>query len=168
MDAARLVELLKKNPERTRWEYINFILEPYGEFQGRAILSQLYRLKDIEQQLGQTVEGVETIRLEHEQAQINQWLEGFSDGEIEEHLEGLENNDAAYWVQRLGREAAVDMVTRGRISKETLDRAILLNEDDYRAMTETCNTILQVIGNVTREVEDNMGLHPQLPEGEPQ
>lgn len=162
MDAERLTELLKKNPQRTRWEFVNFVLEPYGEFQGRAILSQLYRLKEIREVMSMTTE------LAHEQTQIETWLKGFTDGEIDDHLAHVEQQDANYWVQRLGREAAVDIISGGRISKATMEKAVLLDETNYRAFTETCNTIIRVVGDVTRDVERSMGMVPQLPDGEPQ
>ena len=163
MDSELVKSLIEKYPNRTRWEYVNFVLEPYGEFTGRAILSQLRRLREIELQLPAT-------DLAAERQQIEAWLATFSQGEITEHLDKIEENDSAYWVQRLGREAAVDMVTKGRISKEVLDKAILFDEANYRAFTETCNTIIKVVGDVTRDVEMQMGLMspPQLPDGEPQ
>ncbi len=167
MNKQTLYKLLKDHSPRSQWEYTNFVLEPYGEFTGRAILSQMQRLAELEDVLDQTVEGSMTIGLAHERDQIARWLDQFSPQEIEQHLMEIESKDADYWVQRLGREAAVDMVCRGRIGESVLSRAILLDEGRYRQFSETCNTILKVVGDVTRDVEEKMGLYPQLPEGEP-
>lgn len=168
MNRELLDQLLKTNPQRTRWEYVNFLLEPYGEFTGRAILSQLYRLKEINEILEHASETSAAVQLAHEQLQITAWLATMSQEEIAQHLAEVEAKDPDYWVQRLGREAAVDMVSTGRISKATLDRAILLDETRYREFARVSNTILQVVGDVTRDVEHEMGIiPPQLPQGEP-
>ena len=170
MDAAQLVELLKKHPTRSRWEYVNFVLEPYGEFTGRAILSQLHRLNEINALLAQDTDSSQTIDLTHEQQQIEAWLSTFSQTEMQQHLSDIEGTEAAYWTQRLGREAAVDLLSKGRVSPEVMSRAILLDETNYMEFTKTCTTIGKVINDITMQVEREMGVfNPNnLPQGEPQ
>jgi|AntAceMinimDraft_1070359.scaffolds.fasta_scaffold00700_9 hypothetical protein len=162
MELETVKALTAKYPQRSRWEYVNFVIEPYGEFQGRAILSQLRRLRDLDKL------DADDQDVQHEIQQVGAWLSQFSQEEITQHLEGMENTESAYWSERLAREAAVDLLSVGKVSKAVMERAVLFDESAYRQFSQTCNTILQVITQVTREVETEMGMHPQLPEGEPQ
>lgn len=164
MDIELVNKLLEgRNTARSRWEYINFVIEGYGEHQGRALLAQLHRRRDITEITNLTPALID------EAAQIDLWLSQYSQAEIQEHLDSIEANESTYWAERLGREAAVDLLTRGRVTKEVMERAILLDEDNYRKFAETSTTIIKVVSEVTREVEQSMGVFPaQLPEGEPQ
>ena len=164
MDIELIKQLLEgRNTARSRWEYINFVIEGYGEHQGRALLAQLQRRREIDD-----IPNASSALLD-EATQIDRWIAQFSKTEIQELLDGIEGNESQYWTERLGREAAVDLLTRGRVTKEVMERAILLDEDSFRKFVETSTTIIKFVSDVTREVEQQMGVFPaQLPDGEPQ
>lgn len=152
---------------QSQWEFDNFIMEAYGEHMGRAVLYVLTRLRDITDQSA-TLAVKDSSRLsdlQAERAQLETWLARWSTEELEQHLATLEQNEEQYWVERLGREAVVDLMTQGRVSKEVMSRAILLSEDNYRRFVEVSGTIGNMVNTISREVEQAQGY--TLPENMP-
>lgn len=156
--------LAGRHSRQTRWEFINFIIEPYGEFRGRAVLAVLARLREIDSLRANTVEQTILSDLEAEADQLNNWIDQYSQEEIEKLLATVEENEEGYWAQRLGREAAVDLLSQGRVSKETMSRAVLLSEDAYRVFAETCGSIAHVVNSISQEVEREQNFAASLPE----
>jgi hypothetical protein len=81
-------------------------------------------------------------------------------------LATIEDQEADYWAERLGREAAVDLMSQGKVSKEVMSRAVLLSEEGYRKFAETCGSISYVISTTSKEVEMSQG-YATMPEGMP-
>lgn len=168
MDIAKVRQLLEGRCTRqSQWEFTNFVLEAYGEHQPRAVQDLLVRRRAIEDQLNSLPVARDTERSEliAEQQQLDQWLDQWTAEELAQQLDQLEAGEEAYWVERLGREAVVDMMTTGRVSKETMSRAVLLSEENYRKFVETSGTIGSFINAITQEVEQAQGL--SLPENLP-
>jgi hypothetical protein len=172
MDQSTARRLLQgRHSTRTQWEFVNFVLEEQGSHMPRQVLAQLTRYRDISDQLdvipadtGMNL----TLRedLIAERKQIEAWLEQCTEQELAEHLAGLEAGEAEYWPEHLGRQAAVDLLSIGHVSKEVIARAVLLSEDDYRKFATVCGNISHVINSVSREIDHQMG-YGSLPEGQP-
>jgi hypothetical protein len=169
MDQTQVRRLLANQcTHQSRWEFTNFIMEPYGEFQGRAALAVLSRRRDIADTLAITPERMHSQRVDltNELAHLDQWLDQYTEEELAAQLATIEDNEADYWAERLGREAAVDLLTQGKTSKEVMSRAVLLSEEGYRKFAETCGHIGHTISSISREVEQEQG-YASLPEGMP-
>jgi hypothetical protein len=82
------------------------------------------------------------------------------------YYDSIEENEEDYWVERLGREAAVDLFISQKVSKEVMNRAVLLPEEQYRKWVEICGTIGHTLNTVSQEVEQAQG-YAILPEGQP-
>ncbi len=156
--------LSNRHSRQTRWEFINFIVEPYGEFKGRAVLAALARLRELDEIISRTNEQHILSDLSAEAEQLHNWLDQFTESQIKELLDGIEDQEEQYWAQRLGREAAIDLLSQGRVSKETMSRAVLLSEDAYRSFAETCGNIAHVVNTISQEVERQQGFAASLPE----
>jgi hypothetical protein len=102
----------------------------------------------------------------NELAYLDQWLDQYTEQQLGDMLDTIEDNEANYWAERLGREAAVDLLTLGKTSKEVMGRAVLLSEEGYRKFAETCGHIGHTISSISREVEQEQG-YTSLPEGMP-
>jgi hypothetical protein len=50
--------------------------------------------------------------------------------ELEEHLEYNEEQERKYWIARLGKQAALDLLTSGRIGLGNMDSIAMLSEED--------------------------------------
>lgn len=156
---------------QSRWEFVNFILETYGDYQGRAAMAVLARRRAIADMLDDMAldsAGQLTLKteLEAEAGQLDQWLDQFSEAELAEMLDGIEANEQDYWVERLGREAAVDLFISQRVSKDVMFKAVLLPEEQFRKFIEICGNIGHTINTVSQEVEQAQG-YAVLPEGQP-
>jgi hypothetical protein len=106
------------------------------------------------------------VDLANELAHLDQWLDQYTEEELAAQLATIEANEADYWAEKLGREAAVDLLTQGKTSKEVMSRAVLLSEEGYRKFAETCGHIGHTISSISREVEQEQG-YVSLPEGMP-
>jgi hypothetical protein len=172
VDIEQVRTLLKgRSTAQSRWEFVNFVLEPYGEFRGRAAQAVLARRRAIADQLEDMALSSATNRtlaeeLAAEAQHLDQWLDQHSPEELAEMLNSLEQHEDDYWPEHLGRKAAVDLISGGRVSSEVMSQAVLLNEDGYRKFTEVCGNITYVINTITREVEAAQG-YTSLPEGQP-
>ena len=153
---------------QSQWEFTNFVMEPYGEYQGRAALAVLSRRRDITDTLESTPEAQHSLRVDlvNELAQLDKWLDQYTEQELADSLATIEANEENYWAEKLGREAAVDLLTQGRVSKEVMSRAVLFGEEAYRKFAETCGHIGHVINTISRQVEQEQG-YTSLPEGMP-
>ena len=175
MDVQTVRKLLDKHStQQTRWQLANFVIESYGEIQGRAVLAQLARRREIADQLEDLALNTAANRtlateLKLEAEQLDLWLDQYTEKELADLLDTVESQEAAFWPEHLGRLAAVDLITSGRASKPVMDKAVLLPEDQYRKFAEVCSTIVKVINDVTMQAEREAGIfNPNLPEGQPQ
>lgn len=172
MDQSTIRKLLSgRHSTRTQWEFVNFVLEEQGSHQPRQVLAQLTRLRDINDQLGNIPgDGGMNLSLREdliaEKGQISAWLDQFTEEELSAHLEGLEAGEAEYWPEYLGRQAAIDLLSTGHVSREVIARAVLFSEEDYRKFATVCANISHVINTVSREIDHQMG-YGNLPEGQP-
>jgi hypothetical protein len=166
--------LSKHSTRQTRWQLANFVIESYGEFQGHAVRAQLGRRREIADQLEDLALNTAHARtlateLQLEAEQLDLWLDQHSERELADLLQLVEEQEAAFWPEHLGRMAAVDLITSGRASKPVMDKAVLLSEDQYRKFAEVCSSIVKVIQDVTQQAERDAGIsNPNLPQGQPQ
>lgn len=168
MDITQVRRLLQgRCTKRSQWEFTHFVMEAYGDYTPRAVQSVLARLREIDDQLMATPYNNDTLRceLEAEAQQLHGWVSQFSEEELATQLDRLEEFEEAYWVERLAREAVVDMLSTGKVSRETMSRAILLKEENYRKFVEISATLGQYVDGLTREIEQ--AHNPNLPENMP-
>ena len=167
MDTKTINTLLAAHCTRqSQWEFENFFLEQQGEFRGRRAQAVLTRRRTLAQLLALPTAADQRQDMVNEVRQLDQWLEEQGHDQLALDLASLEAEEAEYWPQRLGREAAVDLMSLGRVSKEVMTRAVLLSEEGYRKFAETCGSVSYVITEASREVEQSQG-YATMPEGMP-
>jgi hypothetical protein len=172
VDIEQVRKLLEgRSTRQSRWEFVNFVLEPYGDYQGRAAQAVLARRRDIADQLASLPSDsglalTQRTELAAEAEHLDRWLDQHSPEELAQMLSTLEEQEESYWPEHLGRRAAVDLLSRGKVSREVMSLAVLLSEEGYRKFTEVCGNITYVINTITREVEAQQG-YASLPEGQP-
>jgi hypothetical protein len=167
MDMTTVTRLLSSQcTKQSRWEFVNFVLEEHGEFKGRAAQSVLARRRQLHELLSHTAQESLRTDLINEAVQLDQWLDQHTEQELADMLATIEDQEADYWAERLGREAAVDLMSQGKVSKEVMSRAVLLSEEGYRKFAETCGSVSYVISTTSKEVEMAQG-YATMPEGMP-
>jgi hypothetical protein len=146
--------------ERSNWEYKHFFLERTAANWPRQVVSQLKELRriidtksDLER-IGWTSEN-QTLRdeLSKQEVQVEEWLKQYTEDEIKEAIADYENAEAEYWPTELGRRAAIDILSTGKISKEVTELALLLEEEDFRTYVKVCGDIASAATLVSQEVQ---------------
>ena len=162
MEIAQVRELLLPvSTERSAWEYKHFVLERTAANWPRQVVTQLKELRTIldlqhDLSMGAWTAAGQTRRdeLDKQKAQVEAWLAQYNDEEIREAIADYEDAEAAYWPQELGRRAAIDMLSTGKISQAVTEMALLLEEDAFREYVQTCGDIASAATVTSQEVAE--------------
>ena len=162
MEIAQVRELLQPvSTERSAWEYKHFVLERTAANWPRQVVTQLKELRTIldlqhDLSMGAWTAAGQTRRdeLDKQKAQVEAWLAQYNDEEIREAIADYEDAEAAYWPQELGRRAAIDMLSTGKISQAVTEMALLLEEDAFREYVQTCGDIASAATVTSQEVAE--------------
>jgi len=172
MEIQQVRELLKDvSTERSDWEYKNFVLERTAANWPRQVVTQLNDLRnildrrhDLEMAAWSAENQTRRNELDKQQNQIESWLKQFTDEEIKEAVADYEHAEAEYWPVELGRRAAIDMLSSGRISKEVTELALLLPEEGFKIYVKTCGDLASAATILSKEVEAEANQTPgELP-----
>jgi hypothetical protein len=161
MELEQIKELLATvSTERSNWEYQHFFLERTAANWPRQVVGQLKELRRIidlkhDLECAQWSSQNQTLRneLTKQEVQVNAWINQYTSDEIKEAVADYENAEAEYWPSELGRRAAIDMLSTGRISKEVTELALLLEENDFRTYVKVCGDLASAATVVSQEVQ---------------
>jgi hypothetical protein len=161
MELQQIKDLLAAtSTERSNWEYQHFFLERTAANWPRQVVGQLKELRRIidlkhDLECDKWTSQNQTLReeLTKQQTQVENWLKQYTDDEIKEAVNDYENAEAEYWPSELGRRAAIDMLSTGKISKEVTELALLLEENDFRTYVRVCGDLASAATIVSQEVE---------------
>jgi hypothetical protein len=161
MELEQINELLATvSTERSNWEYQHFFLERTAANWPRQVVGQLKELRriiDLKHDLerAQWSSQNQTLRneLTKQEVQVETWLKQYTADEIKEAVGDYENAEAEYWPSELGRRAAIDILSTGKISKEVTELALLLEETDFRTYVKVCGDLASAATLVSQEVQ---------------
>ena len=81
------------------------------------------------------------------------------DGETEEAvLARAEADDKIHWITLLGRRAAADLLTLGKVQPETMLEMSSLPEEDFRAVVKVATGTARKLNDLTVEAEKELNL----------
>lgn len=172
MEIATVRQLLSTiSTERSQWEYDHFVLEKHRSSWPRQVVGQLRELRRILDQqhdlnMSAWTAEKQTLRdeLEKQRHQVETWLGQYSDEQIRDAIADYEYAEAEYWPQELGRLAAIDMLSTGRISREITELSLMLPEEGFRTYVRVCGDLASAATMVSQEVAAEA---QQLPEEMP-
>lgn len=72
---------------------------------------------------------------------------------VEELLQNIENDEEQYWVERLARLAAVDILTIGKVQPETMHYMAALSDEAFAASVKGATTLAKSLNESVREIE---------------
>jgi len=161
MELEQIKELLATvSTERSNWEYKHFFLERTAANWPRQVVGQLKELRRIidlkhDLECAQWSSQNQTLRdeLTKQEVQVNAWINQYTGDEIKEAVNDYENAEAEYWPSELGRRAAIDMLSTGKISKEVTELALLLEENDFKTYVKVCGDLASAATLVSQEVQ---------------
>jgi hypothetical protein len=82
------------------------------------------------------------------------------DGETEEAvLARAEADDKIHWITLLGRKAAADLLTLGKVQPETMLEMSALPEEDFRAVVKVATSTARKLNDLTVEAEKELNLN---------
>ena len=80
-------------------------------------------------------------------------------GETEEAvLARAEADDKIHWITLLGRRAAADLLTLGKVQPETMLEMSALPEEDFRAVVKIATSTARKLNDLTVEAEKELNL----------
>lgn len=72
-------------------------------------------------------------------------------------LNNMEAEEEEYWVKRLGRLAAIDILTIGKVQPEHMSYMASLNDDAFAACVKTATTLAKELNESVRQIEAELG-----------
>ena len=88
--------------------------------------------------------------------QLEDWYQGFTAKERELILKKFEGEESEYWVNVLGKRAAIEVLAQKHISTETMNQLIKLPRELFETATSICNEYINMVTTITEEVENSM------------
>ena len=92
------------------------------------------------------------------------FLEEEGHDNLESAILNFEALEKQYWINTLGKRAAVEILSVGRISVETMDKLLRLPEELYIKATQVCVTLANAVDESTRQAEEDVGISPPVNE----
>jgi hypothetical protein len=73
--------------------------------------------------------------------------------DVEALLAGIEESEEEYWVQRLARLAAIDILTIGKVQPEHMNYMASLNDEAFATCVKNASTLAKTLNDQVRLVE---------------
>lgn len=152
-------ELDKLPTSRTQYEFENFHVESYPT-QARQLIAVMKEIERLRLELFQHSDSQHRsyTELKTELNQALEWYNAIPADTRRVILDNFENQEGQYWAKYLGREAAIEMITIGRTSKETMDKMASLPVSDFEEAVKICVRYASLIKDTTSSVETSLGI----------
>lgn len=72
-------------------------------------------------------------------------------------LNNIEAEEEEYWVKRLARLAAIDILTIGKVQPEHMNYMASLSDDAFAACVKTATSLAKELNESVREIEAELG-----------
>ena len=79
------------------------------------------------------------------------------DNNVEELLANIETEEEQYWIQRLGRLAAIDILTIGKVQPEHMAYMASLEDEAFAAAVKTATTLAKELNESVQQIEAELG-----------
>jgi hypothetical protein len=96
--------------------------------------------------------------VEKQLEKIAKWLNSIDTNTLDSLSAAYEIEEDLYWTNYLGRQSAIEIMTIGRVSKETMHQMALLPVDTFKECVNICIRYANLIKDTTGEVEASMGI----------
>lgn len=88
--------------------------------------------------------------------QLEEWYNSISADDRATLLSRYEQEEPTYWTNHLGRRAAIELLTTGRSSDETLDMMSLMPQEDFEQTVRICTRYARLIQDITTVAESSI------------
>jgi hypothetical protein len=132
-----------------------------GTAYARYIIETINRIRKIDSDLETENRTFEKNCLLAEREKLQAFLESEDQKELESAIINWETVEKEYWSNFLGKQAAVEILTLGKPTFETMNKMVKLPEDLYIKSTQTCVRLANAINSATERAEEEIGYAPQ-------
>lgn len=130
----------------------------------RHIINSINRIRKLESDLELETRRFERKCIEQELDILYSWLESQDPNSIKNSVDGWQSIEREYWINTLGKQAAIELITLGRTSPETMSKMVKLPEDMYIKVTQICVRLANTIKETTVRAEQEIGIVAPAPE----
>ena len=78
-------------------------------------------------------------------------------GEFDALIGGIEATEEEYWVSRLARLAAIDILTIGKVQPEHMNYMASLSDDAFASCVKSATTLAKSLNDSVQEIEAELG-----------
>jgi hypothetical protein len=100
--------------------------------------------------------------LEEKEYLIN-FIKDLPESEVSSTLKNWQITEEEYWIDNLGKIAAIELLTIGKPSLETMTKMVKLPEDAYIKATQICVKLANAIKEATMTAEKEIGIDSSAP-----
>lgn len=157
----KLEDIINSCPYTTefgKFEQENF-LSPASAGYPRYIIGLINRYRKLASDIDQETRSFEKHYLLEEKSKIEKILADQDLNTLQNAVENWEQVEADYWADTLGKIAAIEILTYGKTSYDTMLKMVKLPEDLYIKATQVCVKLANKIKDTTMAAEQQIGLN---------
>lgn len=155
----KLFELCPYNT-LSEFERENFQAKSGGSYV-RYIIEVVNRVRKIDSDLLTETRQFETKCLQEEKNKLEQFLLDQDLSELQSKVSNWEMMERDHWAEQLGKIAAIELLTYGKPSVDTMTKMVKLPEDLYVKATQICVALANKIKQATMQAEVEIGVNEQ-------
>ncbi len=144
-------------PIPSRFEFDNFKSQTGTGF-SRHIVDTINRVRKIDSDIEQTTGSFELECLNAERTMLLNYLQEQNPNALKSSVLNWEMMEKEYWINTLGKQAAIEILTVGKPSVETMNKMVRLPEDSYIKATQICVKLANAIKATTVAAETQIGV----------
>lgn len=144
----------------SEFERENFI-ELTGVARARYIVSVINRIRKIDSDLEVEQRTFETNCLLEEREHLVNFIKNEPQNEVQSILTNWQITEEEYWIDHLGKIAAIELLTIGKPSLDTMTKMVKLPESAYIKATQICVNLANAIKEATVMAEQEVGIDTQ-------
>jgi len=148
----------------SEFEMENFVRQN-GVANARYIISVINRIRKIDSDLEQEQRTFEQNCLLEERESLVKFIKDQPENEVASILTNWQITEEEYWTDYLGKVAAIELLTLGKTSTETMTKMVKLPESAYIKATQICVKLANAIKEATVMAELEIGIEDGQPAG---
>lgn len=135
-----------------------------GSAYSRSIIEIINKIRKIDSDLEQETRTFEKQCLEEEKTKLLKVLEQQDSTTLAAAIDNWQESEEDYWVNLLGKQAAIELLTFGRLTVETMSKMVKLPEELYIRSTQMCVKLANAIKSATAAAEEEIGVSNPVPQ----
>jgi len=128
-----------------------------GSAYSRSIIDTINRVRKINSDLENETRTFEKKCLDEEKLKLLQILDQQDITKLTDAVTDWQSTEQDYWVNFLGKQAAIELLTFGRPTVDTMSKMVKLPEELYIKATQICVKLANAIKSATTSAEEAIG-----------